>query len=181
MRGLDKQQIVLVLATLLLMGGFGVFRYLPLLKQRQALDATYEQNRQALEQIQSQDVRLPELAQRLQEHRAQAAMFNTRIPAGRSFAELWGQIADQMNQCHLSDQLVQPGSPVESDRLGSIPLTIACTGSLQDLYAFFRAIEQWDRLIRFDQVELTNDSAFGGSVKLNAKAQLYYQPESKKG
>jgi len=52
---------------------------------------------------------------------------------------------------------------------------------MQDLYAFFQAIEQWDRLIRFEQIELTNDSAFGGTVKLNAKAHLYYQPESKKG
>lgn len=181
MRGLDKQQTILVAAALLLMAGFGVFRYVPLLRQRQAMDVTMDQNNQTFEQIRTQGARLPELTLQLEQKRSQAAAFDTKIPAGKSFAELWRQFAELMNQCRLTDQLVQPGSPTESDQIGSIPLTIACSGSMQDLYAFFRAMEQWDRLIRFEHVELTNDAAFGGSVKLDAKAKLYYQPENKKG
>jgi len=181
MRRLDKQQIVLAAVALLLMAGFGAFRFAPLLRQRQAMDMAMDQNSQTLEQIRTQSARLPELTRLLEQRRVQAAAFETRIPAGKSFAELWRQFADLMNQCHLADQMVQPGSPVESDEIGAIPLTIACSGSMQDLYAFFRAVEQWDRLIRFERVELTNDAASSGNVKLNAKAELYYQPENKKG
>jgi Tfp pilus assembly protein PilO len=181
MKGLEKQQTVLLAIVLLLMAGIGVFRYLPLLRQRQALDATMEQNSQTLEQIHTQGARLGDLSRQLEQMQSQANSFDVKIPAGRSFADLWRQIADLMNQYRLTDQLVQPGKPTESDRLGAIPLTLACTGSMQDMYAFFRAIEQWDRLIRFEQIDLVNDSDFGGSVKLNARAQLYYQPEDKKG
>lgn len=181
MRGIDKQQTVLLAAALLLAAGFGAFRYMPLLRQRQAMDVLMEQNNQTLEQIHIQTTRLPELIEELEEKRIQAAAFDTQIPADKSFAQLWGRFAELMNQCRLTDQLVQPGSPRESDQIGSIPLTIACSGSMQDLYAFFTAIEQWDRLIRLEEVELINDSGFNGRVKLNAKAELYYQLAHKKG
>ena len=181
MRGLDKQQTILVAAVLLLAAGFGVFRYLPLLRQRQALDETMAQNQRALHDIHTQGMRLPELAGQLAQKQTQAAAFDAKIPAGRSFADLWRQIADLMNECRLTDQLVQPGRPVEGEQLGTIPLTLSCSGSMQDIYVFFRAIEQWDRLIRFERIELANDGAFSGRVKLNAKAQLYYQPRQKQG
>lgn len=181
MRGFDKQQTVLLAAVALLAAGFGVFRYMPLLRQRQALDETIEQNRQTLEQIQTQGARLEELTAQRERLETQTAAFNAQIPAGRSFAELWRQIADLMDQCNLTDQLVQPAQPMESGQVGTIPITLACSGTMQDIYAFFQAIEQWDRLIRFEQVELTNDTTFSGSVKLNGKAHLYYQPEQKRG
>lgn len=181
MRGMDKQPTVLVAAVLLLAAGFGIFRYLPLLRQRQAMDETIAQNHMTLQNIQTQKIRLPELTEQFERMQARSAAFNAGIPAGRSFGELWRQIADLMNQYNLTDQLVQPAQPIETEQLGVIPLTLACTGRMRDIYAFFRAIEQWDRLIRFEQVEFTNDSAFSGSVKLNAKAQLYYQPEQKQG
>ncbi|NLW83880.1 MAG: type 4a pilus biogenesis protein PilO [Phycisphaerae bacterium] len=179
MRRFDKQETVLLAGVLLLAALLGVFRYLPLLRQRQALDQTIEQNRQTLEQIQTQSARLDELTAQLTHKQAQAATFDARIPTGRSFADLWRQIADLMNQCNLTDQLVQPGRAVETDHLGTIPLTLSCSGTMQDLYAFLQTIEQWDRLIRFDKIELTNDSAFGGGVKLSGTAQLYYQPDPK--
>lgn len=181
MKGFDKQQTVLLASVLLLAAGIGVFRYLPLMRQRRVLDETVEQNRQVLKQIQTQRLREGQLAEELERMRAQTAAFDAKIPAGKSFAELWRQIADLMNQYNLDDQLVQPGQPIESEQLGSIPLTLSCRGTMQDMYAFFKAIEQWDRLIRFEKVELTNDSAFGGVVKLNGMAQLYYQPEQKRG
>jgi hypothetical protein len=147
MRSIDKQQIVLVSGVLLLTAVFGVFRYKPLMQQRVALDETIAQNQSTLQEIQTKEMKLPELA----------------------------------NQCRLTDQLVQPGQPIETEQLGTIPLTLACSGTTQDIYAFFRTIEQWDRLIRFEQVELSNDNTFGGCVKLIAKARLYYQAEQKQG
>lgn len=179
MNGSKRQQTVIAMVALLLMAGFGVVRFVTLWRQRQALDDSYEQSRLALAEIQTQTAHLPELADQLERVRQEAAAFDRQIPAGRSFAELWRQIADVMNAHRLIDQSVQPGAAIEDHRLGAIPLTLSCSGSMQDIYAFFRAMEQQDRLIRFEQVELTNDAEFGGAVRLSAKAQLYYQPDKK--
>jgi len=181
MRQLDKQQWILITTVLLCVTGIGGLRVAPLLHQRRTLDETIQQHRQTLEEIHADGARLPDLAQQLDHMRAQAAVFDARIPAGRGFGDLWQQIADLMNQYHLSEQHVQPGPAVQADQLGAIPLTLAAVGTMQDLFAFFQAIEQWQRLIRFEQVELVNDSRSDGSVKLNAKAVLYYQIEPKQG
>ena len=178
MRRFDKQETVLLAGVLLLAALLGVFRYLPLLRQRQALDQTIEQNRQTLEQIQTQSARLDELTAQLTHKQAQAATFDARIPTGRSFADLWRQIADLMNQCNLTDQLVQPGARSKPTIWERSPDAVVQRNDA-DLYAFIQTIEQWDRLIRFDKIELTNDSAFGGVVKLSGTAQLYYQPDPK--
>lgn len=175
----EHQQRLIAAVGILLIAGFSGYRFAALWQQRKALDDSVEQSQQTLADIHRQSARLPGLEKELAQKRQQAEAFDRRIPVGRSFAELWRQIADLMNAHRLIDQTVQPGSPIEDARLGAIPLTLSCRGSMQDIYAFFRAMEQQDRLIRFEQVELSNDGNFSGVVKLTAKAQLYYQPEKK--
>lgn len=179
MNGADKRQTILAALSVLLLAGFGGVRYSMLWQQRQAMDDSVEQSRQTLAEIHRQSARLPELEKQLTQKRLQAEAFDRRIPAGRSFAELWRQIADVMNAHRLIDQTVQPAAAIEDTQLGVIPLTLSCSGAMQDMYAFFKAMEQQDRLIRFEQVELSNDGNFSGVVKLTAKAQLYYQPDKK--
>jgi len=175
----ESQQKLIVAVGVALIAGFGGYRFSALWQQRKALDDSVEQSRQTLAEIHRQSARLPGLEKELAEKRRQAEAFDRRIPAGRSFAELWRQIAEVMNAHRLIDQTVQPGAAVEDAQLGAIPLTLSCSGAMQDIYAFFKAMEQQDRLIRFEQVELTNDGNFSGVVKLTAKARLYYQPEKK--
>ncbi len=175
----EQQQKLIAAVGVLLIAGFGVYRFSALWQQRKTLDDSVEQSRQTLVEIQTQTARLPELKRLLEQYQNDAAAFDRRIPVGRSFAELWRQIADVMDAHRLIDQTVQPGAAIEDARLGAIPLTLSCSGSMQDIYAFFRAMEQQDRLIRFEQIELNNDGNFSGTVKLTAKAQLYYQPQNK--
>ena len=175
----EHQQKLIAAVGILLIAGLGGYRFSTLWQQRRALDDSVEQSQQTLAEIHRQSARLTGLEKELAQKRQQAEAFNRRIPAGRSFAELWRQIADVMNAHRLADQTVQPGAAIENERLGAIPLTLSCSGAMQDIYAFFKAMEQQDRLIRFEQVELSNDGNFSGVVKLTAKAQLYYQPDKK--
>jgi hypothetical protein len=50
---------------------------------------------------------------------------------------------------------------------------------LEQLFAFFKAMENMDRLIRFEEVKFENDSDLNAVVKLNAKANVYYQPDDR--
>ena len=64
-------------------------------------------------------------------------------------------------------------------QLCSIPLTLECKGSLEQIFAFFQSLENMDRLIRIEEVTLENDTDFNAVVKLKAKANVYYQPDDK--
>ena len=66
-----------------------------------------------------------------------------------------------------------------ADAQRSIPLTLECRGSLKQLFAFFQAMEDMDRLVRFEEVKFENDSDFNAVVKLNVKANVYYQSDDK--
>lgn len=178
MRQMDKHQIMIVVSSLTLLAGFGVLRYLPMLREK--LDAKKEMMSysQTIEQVQDYAGRLPEL--RLEKKQLQEKLRQSpgSIPEGKQFARLWQQIADVMNDCQLVEQSVQPGTEQVSDELCCIPLTIECSGSLDQMFAFFQSLEQLDRQVHFQDVELNNSDDFDATVKLNAKANVYYQAKS---
>ena len=176
---LDKQQLIILGLSTVILCGFGVFQYAPVIRQKHAIRSRMAQQDQISETICSQSALLPELKQREKQLQEELIPFSRKVPQGRHFARLWQQIADVMNECKLTDQLVQPGEELKSDQLCSIPLTFECQGSLKQLFTFFQAMENMDRLIRFEEVKFENDSDFGAVVKLNAKANVYYQPDNR--
>lgn len=173
----DKQQILIVGAGILLIGGFTVLRYIPIVRQKYTIAKTMDAQESVIEKVRSHSAMIPELKQQKAQLVETLASFDERVPQGRNFAQLWQQIADVMNECNLSDQLVQPGQEVTSEQLGSIPLMIECSGSLAQIYTFFQSLERFDRLVRIEEVKLKNDAEYGGLLKLNAKANVYYQPD----
>lgn len=175
---LDKQQLIILSLSAVIVCGFGVFQYIPLIRQKHAVQEGMAQQDQLSEMICSQSALLPELIQQEKQLQEELIPFSRKIPQGRQFSQLWQQIADVMNECKLTDQLVQPGEELKADSLCSIPLTFECRGSLEQLFAFFQAMENMDRLIRFEDVKFENDSDFNAVVKLNAKANVYYQPDT---
>jgi type IV pilus assembly protein PilO len=176
---LDKQQLIILGLGAAILCGFGVFQYIPVIRQNHAIRSGMQQQDQLSETIRSQSALLPELKQQEIELQQELVPFNTKVPQERRFAQFWQQIADVMNECKLTDQLVQPGQELKSDQLCSIPLTLECQGSLEQLFAFFQAMENMDRLIRFEEVKLENGTDLNAVVKLYAKASVYYQSESK--
>ena len=176
---LDKQQLIIMGMSVVILFGFGVFQYIPVIRQKHAIQVRMAQQDQLSEAICSQSVLLPELKQRKKELHEELIPFSKKVPQGRHFAQLWQQIADVMNECKLTDQLVQPGAELKSDQLCSIPLAFECRGSLEQVFAFFQALENMERLIRIEEVKLENDSDFNAAVKLNAKASVYYQSDKR--
>lgn len=177
MKKLDKQQSIILILAVVVTGGFGVFRYVPLARQKYAISQKMKQQKVALDEICLQGAITPELWQQKSRLEKQLVPFTQKVPRGRNLATLWRQVADVMNECKLTDQLVQPGVELKSDQLCSIPLTIECKGSLEQIFTFFQSLENIDRLIRIEQVSLENGTDFDSIVKLNAKASVYYQPD----
>jgi type IV pilus assembly protein PilO len=176
---LDKQQLIILGLSAVMLCGFGVFQYIPVIRQKHALREGMALQDQLSELICAQSALLPELKQQEKQLHETLIPFTQKVPQGRQFSQLWQQIADVMNACELTDQLVQPGKELKSDPLCSIPLTLECRGSVEQVFAFFQAMEEMDRLVRFEEVKLENDSDFNAVVKLNAKANVYYQSDDK--
>jgi Tfp pilus assembly protein PilO len=178
MRNLDKQQLIILAVSIVLGGGFVVFKYVPIIREKHALHKQMDQQALVIEQVCSQSALWPELKYKKVQIENQLAPFAEKIPQGRNFAQLWQQVAEVMNAYNLQEQVVQPGDELKSGQLCSIPLTIECKGSLVQLFTFIQELENLHRLIRFEKIQIENDKEFTGFVKMNAEASIYYQPDS---
>ena len=177
MKNLDKQQLMIIALAVVVAGGFAVFRYTPIVRQRYDVAKKMETQNAVMEKVCTESAQIPELKQQRDQLSEKMLSFSEKVPEGRNFARLWQQIADVMNACDLRDQLIQPGQEMKSDHLCSIPLTIECKGTLAQIYRFFQSLENIDRLIRIEELKLENDAEYNEIVTLYAKANLYYQSD----
>ena len=177
MKNLDKQQVIIIVLAVVVAGGFGLLRYVPIVRQKQSIVEKMETQNAVMQRVATDTARVPELERQRDQLQGQMVSFTKKVPNGRNFAQLWKQIADLMNACQLSEQSIQPGQELKSDRLCSIPLTIECKGTLDQMYDFFQSLENIDRLIRIEELKLENDADFSAFVTLYAKANVYYQPD----
>ena len=103
------------------------------------------------------------------------ANYDKRIPENREFALLWRQIADVMNEHDLKDQLVQPAVEIPGAELNCIPITIRCSGRMEQIFEFLKSMEKFERVIRIEHFKLENDVDLRGWLRMNAEANVYYR------
>lgn len=178
MSRMDKQQTIILLITAVLLTGFAVFRYVPIVQTKLASRDMMDKHDIAMQQVQHYAKTMPELRREKQQYVQQLEDFSVKIPEGKQFAQLWQQIADVMNDCQLTEQLVRPGTEKQSQQLNCIPLTIECSGSFEQMFEFFQSLEKLDRLVRLEEIDLKNSNDFDATMKLNAKANIFYQSKT---
>ena len=177
MRGMDKKQTMILLLGAAILTGFAVFQYVPIVQKKLQMRKQVLKQAQSMSQVQQYAGSLPELRQEKVELTEQLKDYSVKIPEGKQFAQLWRQIADVMNDCQLTEQSVQPGKELVSQELCCIPLSIECTGTLDQMFEFFQSLENFERLVRIDQIDLKNNDDSDATIKMNAIANIYYQPK----
>ena len=160
---------------LLAAAGLGAYQYYPVHLQQKALHQTLARQADKLDEIKGYSEKLPTLHRQVKTLDMQAEEFARLFPVDQGFSRLWHQIAEIMDNNHLSDQLVRPGEVTCEDDFCSIPLEIRCSGTFENIFEFFRELEQFERLIRMDQVQIKNDEEISGRLILQAQARVFYQ------
>ena len=121
MKRIDKQQLAILIVGAIILIGFGIFQYMPIVRQKLAIKEQMTQQSLSMEQIQECSRRLPELQQLKGQLTEQLQAESGKIPEGKQFAQLWQQIAQVMNECSLQNQLVQPAAEKKSEDLCCVP------------------------------------------------------------
>jgi len=80
-----------------------------------------------------------------------------------------------MNEHNLMGQVIAPRKEVKAEKLNCIPVNMQCKGKLAQIFEFYRRLQGLDRLVRIEQVKLTNDSDYDGQVSMEARAVIYYR------
>ncbi|HOQ04073.1 MAG TPA: type 4a pilus biogenesis protein PilO [Anaerohalosphaeraceae bacterium] len=174
---------VTVLGLLLLAAvGLGAYQYYPVYQQRKAFRALLSEEESRLEEVRECSEQLPILYRQIRDLKPAAEQYRRLFPDEQGYSRLWQQMTEMLARTQLSDQSVRPGEVTCEDGLCSIPLEIRCTGSFDRIFELLRSFEQFDRLIRFEEISLRNDENVSGRLFLQAKARAFYQmtPSGKK-
>jgi len=171
----ERQQVVICVLAGVMVFGFVLFRYLPLRKRIKTAEETRAAQRLAVTKASVEQRQIPKLKEQLLKLQETVADYQANIPVQRQLGMFLQQLTDLMNGLSLTEQLIQPGSQVETQQLNCIPISINCKGSLTQIFEFYKLLQGLDRFVRIEQVELTNDSDFSGQVHSQTKVSIYYR------
>lgn len=171
----ERKQVVICLVAIVSIGGFVLFRFLPMHKTFKAVKQLKAAQRLIIAKGISDSEQLPFFMDQLIKFKAEIGDYDNSIPQQKTLGLFVHQMADLMNQHQLGEQEITPGAETEIDGLNCIPVSIQCKGQLKQIFTFFRELQALDRLIRIQQVKLLNDQNFKGQVSLETDVVIYYR------
>lgn len=172
---IERKQFAMSIAVVTLAAAFVFFQYLPLNKETASLSAAnaalISENTAAGLRLES----LPKLYEGIEKIKGQIGDFDAKIPVGRSHGLFLQNLASVMQKHGLEELVVQPGMETETSGLSVIPVSIRCKGKLMQIFRFFKALEDFERIIQIEEISLTGDDKFDGSITMQAKANIFYR------
>ena len=177
----EKQQIMICVTAVVMIGGFVLFRFLPLHKKAEAAKQAKNTQNLIIAKGISDSEQLPLFMDQLHKLKTKLSNFEADIPMQRELGSFVHEIADLMNQYKLKQQEITPHQEIESDGLNCIPVSIQCKGSLKQIFNFNQRLQNMDRLIRIQQVKLVNDSDYKGEVLMKTDVVIYYKTDVVQG
>ncbi len=176
-----RQQLMIFVAAGVIIGGFGLFRYLPLRRRIKALRQTKAVQALTIAKGTADGKQLPLLKEQLLELQRELENYEANIPERSDIGVFLQKIAGLMNEHNLRGQVIEPRKEIKAEKLNCIPVNMKCKGRLTQIFKFYRRLQGMDRLIRIEQVKLFNDSDFSGEVGVEAKAVIYYRAQARQG
>jgi len=171
----DKQQFVIIAVGLALVAGLGAARFFPILRKFETVKEArgeYVTERQELARLADQ---VQVLSAKLGTLKGEIGDLDSKIPAEPTFADLCERLAAVMKECKLGGQLIQPGKELEGQEVNGIPISIQCKGDVYRVFEFLKALEKFERVIRIENLELTEDMQASGPLLLKADAVVFYR------
>ncbi len=177
----EKQQLIICVVAVAIIGGFVLFRYRPLRKKIETVEQNIFAQRLTIAKGAADGEQLPLLEQQLLKIQSELEDYETNIPNRRALGVFLRKIAALMNEHNLREQVVEPREEVKGDKFYCIPLSMRCKGKLSQMFEFYRQLQGLDRLIRVERVKLRNDNSFSGEVSVETEAVIYYRSEIGQG
>jgi Tfp pilus assembly protein PilO len=175
-----KQQVLIIMAAVVLACGYVAFRYLPMRKLSMELNQEKATQESLIAQAEVKEAQLPGLQKHLEELQEKLANFDSSIPTDTQLGQFLGKIASLMDEHDLSEQQIAPQNPIENTQLVCIPVTMKGTGRLEQIRDFCQSLQQLNRAIRIEKFHLTNDNEYSGRVHMETEAVIYHRKQTDK-
>jgi len=164
-----------------MVGGFVLFRYLPLHKRITAVEQAKADQRLTITKALSQSGQLGALKKQREDLDRRIGNYEAAVPAQGDVGPFLRRITNLMNEHNLDEHNIQHGTEVEAEELNCIPISMQCKGQLKQIFEFFGSLKKLERSVRIEKIKLLNDQDFGGEVTMQTDAVIYYSSDAEQG
>jgi Tfp pilus assembly protein PilO len=173
---LQKQQLGVLLIGVLFVADFVLCGYWPSRRQLATLREKRGSYEQAIQMARLKGAQLQTFRKRLTETGATAVHYGASVPSESSLGVFLSQVSELMTRQRMTNPVVVPGKETQAGDLVCIPVRITGTGSLTEIFEFFKGLQALSRLVRIDDTTLKNDNGYAGTVTMEADVAIYYRP-----
>ena len=177
----ERQQLTICVIAGVIVGGFVLFRYLPLRSRMKALRQTKSAQALTIAKGAADNKQLFLLKEQFSKLQNELKHYEANIPINSDIGVFLHTIADLMNEHNLVEQVIEPRKEIKAENINCIPVKMQCKGKLAQIFEFYRQLQGLDRLVRIEQVKLSNDKDFNGQVGMEARAIIYYRTKVGQG
>jgi Tfp pilus assembly protein PilO len=177
----ERQQLTICTVAVVIIGGFVLFRYMPLKREIKAVKQNIYTQKLTIVKGAADVEKVPLIKQQLLNIQSELKDYGANIPDQRDLGVFLRRIATLMNEYQLREQVIVPREEVKGDKFSCIPLNMRCKGKLSQMFDFYKQLQGLDRLIRIERVKLRNDNNFSGEVSMETDAVIYYKVELGQG
>ena len=104
----EKQQLTIFILTAVVVGGFVVFRYLPLRSRMKALRQIKSAQVNTIAKGDADNTKLSQLKEQFTKLQHELENYEAQIPTSSDIGTFLHKIADLMNEHNLGEQMVEP-------------------------------------------------------------------------
>ena len=169
-----RQKLVYMVATVLILD-FALFGYAPSVERLKHLKDAQASHDKIMSNSMRQRKDLAALKDLVRNQTHDLGQWEVLIPKEREMGQVIKNLSQLMSQYELDDQCIKPGIEYLVDGLGVIPVTIQCLGDLEQLFGFYRDLQNNERLIRIQELQLYHrDDDTSDNIEMKTELLLFY-------
>jgi Tfp pilus assembly protein PilO len=168
----DNTVLVCILVGLAIAYALVVFR-----QQSNALAALRDRVSRTAVHVEQDDAkahRVPAMKREIEQMRQRFTKdWDRRLPQSKELSGFLREIAANLAEARLANQIIQPGSPTKGSLFNCLPITMRFEGDFLSLGSFLARVGQMTRLTRIESMNIKPDQA-SGNLQIEISMNIYF-------
>lgn len=171
---IEVKQLVIAGVIIAMVLGFVFLQYRPMSNTIKQLSQQKIDQKKLSEQATAYQQKIPALQIKIAELEQKVGDINNKIPNVSNYGTFLQSITEIMKKNKLSEQKVKPDKETVVGNLSCIPITMECKGNSEQIFNFFRDVEDSERQFKLEQLQIQNEN-YGGDVRMIATGNIFYR------
>lgn len=151
----DSLIVLGITAALVVTAACGV--YLPQSRKLDSIRSDVASQKLTLESEAHKASVVPQMVRQIQAMRSRQEDFDRRLPKQKELGGFLKEISENLEAEHMSNQLIEPGTPLQEKLYNTLPIVMRFRGSYMSLVKFLERVDKMERLTRVQKLTIAPD------------------------